>query len=458
MAIPSDRTAEPGSARNRVDSRISTTGHSDGRVLRNAIFAAAAVLCTGGFGLLRAQTLRVIPDHTLVDESATIRASGLQPNERIVISAELTDGGGERWMSQAQFIADAQGNVDTSAQAPVGGSYKEVSAMGLVWSMMPADKKAGAYRAMRIGAAQAIEFALLRDGKQAFSAELQQAILADGVQRVILNEQGLHGILFLPAANGRHPGVLVLGGSEGGMPLERAAWLADRGYAALALAYFRYEDLPRDLEAIPLEYFQRALNWMVRRPEIESDRIAVMGGSRGGELALQLGSMFPQIRAVVAYVPANTLHAACCGSTKVPYAWTWQGTPLAYISLRTRQQPEVVMRATIPVERIHGPVLMISAEDDHVWNSSEMADDVVGRLKSTHFAYSVENLKYPHAGHAAGRPEIVPTWRGEVTHPVSGQEMDLGGSAKGDAESSVDAIPKVLGFLKRNLQDLTAQP
>lgn len=30
--------------------------------------------------------------------------------------------------------------------------------------------------------------------------------------------------------------------------------------------------------------------------------------------------------------------------------------------------------------------------------------------------------------------------------------MDLGGSPRGDAESSLDAIPKVLEFLKQSLQ------
>jgi len=70
--------------------------------------------------------------------------------------------------------------------------------------------------------------------------------------------------------------VLVLSGSNGGVPVRPAAWLAAPGYAALALAYFRYEDLPPLLEAIPLEYFQRALAWMVKRPEIDPQRIAVI--------------------------------------------------------------------------------------------------------------------------------------------------------------------------------------
>ncbi len=108
-----------------------------------------------------------------------------------------------------------------------------------------------------------------------------------------------------PASGGPYPAVVVLGGSEGGLPLRNAAWLASHGYAALALAYFRYDNLPQRLEAIPLEYFGQALSWMASRPEIDANHIGVMGVSRGGELALQLGSMYPQIKAVVAFVPAS---------------------------------------------------------------------------------------------------------------------------------------------------------
>jgi len=43
---------------------------------------------------------------------------------------------------------------------------------------------------------------------------------------------------------------------------------------------------------------------MKQRPEIAANQLAVMGGSRGGELALQLGAP-TALHAVVAYVPAN---------------------------------------------------------------------------------------------------------------------------------------------------------
>ena len=94
---------------------------------------------------------------------------------------------------------------------------------------------------------------------------------------------------------------------------------------------------------------------------------------------------------------------------------------------------------------------MISGESDVVWSSSSMADSVVARLKRAHFEYPVEHLKYPHAGHIAGRPEIIPAWQGLTRNPTSGRDVDVGGTPKGNAESSLDAIPKVLDFLKQNL-------
>lgn len=412
--------------------------------------AFAACLWIAGLGVAFSQTLGINPNRALMDEVAVIRATGLAPDERVSIRAELVDGAGAPWSSQAEFLADAQGIVDTSRQAPVKGSYNEVSAMGLVWSMKPGAKHVASYRAPQALGAQMIEFTLIRNGQQAASAELQQLGVGEGVQRINVDGQ-IHGVLLMPPGAGSHPAVLVLGGSEGGLMLRKAAWLASRGYAALALAYFRFDDLPPRLEGIPLEYFWTALAWMMQRPDIAADRIAVMGTSRGGELALQLGSMFPQIKAVVAYVPANVRYPACCGNTRVPYAWTWQGRPLAFVFPRMFRDPEASTPASIAVEHTHGPILLISGDDDGVWDSTGMSEAVVARLREAHFTYLYQQLRYRHAGHRAGRPEIVPAWHGRVRNPTSGTEENLGGSVEGDAESSLDAIPRVLEFLHQSL-------
>lgn len=423
--------------------------------LMNPPWTKAVLFLTGwlwgiGIGASAAQTLQVIPSRALFDKAVVIRATGLQPGEQVTLQAKLVDGASHPWAAQAQFVADAQGTVDTSKQAPEKGSYNEVSSMGLVWSMMPTVKHVAAYRSPSDLSPQVVDFRLLRNGQQVAGAQLEQLRIADGVHSTPVDGQ-IHGVLFLPPGSGPYPGVLVVGGSEGGLPTEKAAWLASHGFAALALAYFRYDGLPPELEAIPLEYFGNALSWMRMRPEIAADRIAVLGTSRGGELALQLGSMYLDIKAVVAYVPANVRYPSCCGDTPVRYAWTWRGEPLPYVLPRFTRLPAAALEAAIPVEHTHGPILVISGESDGIWPSPLMTQAVVDRLKHAHFSFDVERLNYPHAGHLAGRPQIVPAWHGEVRHPVSGREVNLGGNPKGDAQSSLDAIPKVLAFLQSSL-------
>src|SRR5438874_1817649 len=200
-----------------------------------------------------AQTIDVTPPKAMIDEAVVVKVSGLAPNEHATIRAELTDGGGQQWASQAEYVADESGAIDVSRRAPVAGSYKELSPVGLVWSMTPASKHVSMYQAPRDLGSQTIEFTLMRKNETPAKARLEQVTLAEGVRRSAVRDGPLRGVFFAPAGEGPRPGVLVVGGSNGGLPARQAAWLASHGFAALALAYFRSEDLPQQLEGIPLE-------------------------------------------------------------------------------------------------------------------------------------------------------------------------------------------------------------
>src|SRR5512140_2698909 len=134
-------------------------------------FLLVTFLWMGWTAAVRAQTLEVVPNRVMVDEVATIRASGLQPNERVAIRGELVDGEEHAWASEAEFVADAQGIVDSSKQAPEKGSYKEISAMGLVWSMKPEEKHVESYASPRELGAQTIQFQLKRNGQAVASGQ-----------------------------------------------------------------------------------------------------------------------------------------------------------------------------------------------------------------------------------------------------------------------------------------------
>ena len=167
--------------------------------MRRAIFAGAC-LYVSTLSILNGQILEVTPSLVLTDQAALIRATGLQPNEQVTIEASLVDGANETWSAHADFAADARGVVDLSTQAPVRGSYKPVSAMGLIWSMLPRSKSAEIYRPPTNLAVQLINFRLLRNGLAAATAELQQMVMGPGV-----TETKLKGMLMGRSLSPRAP-------------------------------------------------------------------------------------------------------------------------------------------------------------------------------------------------------------------------------------------------------------
>jgi hypothetical protein len=55
--------------------------------------------------------------------------------------------------------------------------------------------------------------------------------------------------------------------------------------------------------------------------------------------------------------------------------------------------------AEIPVEKIRGPVLLVSSKSDNLWPASQMSDAVEARLRSHGFRYDIENIQYNNASH-----------------------------------------------------------
>lgn len=62
--------------------------------------------------------------------------------------------------------------------------------------------------------------------------------------------------------------MIDLFGGAGGLIEFRAGLLASRGFAVLALAFFAYDDLPRTLTQLDLEYFEEAAQLLLRHPKV----------------------------------------------------------------------------------------------------------------------------------------------------------------------------------------------
>lgn len=416
--------------------------------------------------------LAPLPETCRVDEAVHVRVEGLAHGTPVVLSLASAGAAGTVMLAQATFDG-REGNVDLARDAPLSGSYAGVDPMGLFWSRAP-HPAADVPPPVGVAVDPMTVTLTVEAGGQVLSHAIRRHFRAPDVVATDVAEDGLVGRLFTPPGGAQGRALLVVGGSNGGLSWsqEVAALLAAHGHTALALAYFGLPTLPATLDRVPLEYFERALAWLAARPGVDGQRIGVCGVSRGGELALLLGATFPSIRAVVAYVPSGLLWAA------YPFnfhsAWTWRGRelPAAQVSVeewdalaasgRMQREPHVVYevvlanealvrQTSIPVEKIAGPVLMVSGGADGLWPAKALAQVAERRLREHRFPHRFEHLVYPEAGHAIGFPNVTTTMT-RFKHPVSGEPIDLGGTPAATAQASRDAWQRMLAFLAESLQ------
>ncbi|MEQ7918660.1 acyl-CoA thioester hydrolase/BAAT C-terminal domain-containing protein [Xanthomonas sp. WHRI 1810A] len=423
-------------------------------------------------------TLRLLIDVAdgLIDQPRKITASGLAAGIA-TLTTTLAHPDGSHWRSQAQFLMAADGVLDVNRQTPQSGDWHEPEPMACVWAMR--QLSAPVAPALSEGVAPLTVEVELEDasGARASAAFIQRFQPFAVIRREILDE-GLSGTLFVPAGDGPHPVVIVLNGSGGGTPEQRAALYAAHGYIGVALAYFKAPGRPDHISDTPLEYFQTALDWVSRTLAPKHGFIAVAGLSRGGELALLLGATFPErVSAVIGYVPSAVVHGTLrAGRPEQPRdadAWTWQGQPLRNVwrgnphadwtafdhpptvGAPIRQAPAFsqveqgaafVAAARIPVERIAGPVLLISGTDDGFWPSTAYSERIAAQMKAAHHPWPVEHVRNEGAGHAIGFP-YVPTTVIARLHPVAGVVISGGGTAHANAQANRLSWARVLDFL-----------
>jgi dienelactone hydrolase len=219
------------------------------------------------------------------------------------------------------------------------------------------------------------------------------------------------------------PLIVGLGGSEGGNMWTSDYWkktreqLIDSGYALLALEYFGGKKTPGQLDRISIDSVYKAIMSASRNPQINPEKIVLIGGSKGAELALLLASKYPNINGVVSIVgpnasfPALTVMATTSSwvhqSEEVPFVplpWSATGAIIKN-DLRKAftimlEDSTAVKKALIKVTEINGPILMISATQDEMWPSTEMSNSIMKQLEENNFKYDFKHIAI-EGGHKA---------------------------------------------------------
>jgi dienelactone hydrolase len=426
--------------------------------------------------------LTVAPNDGLIDELPTIRVTEAVPSSTVDLEVGTVDAGGHRWRSITSFQAGGDGMVDPSRDAPIRGRYSGVDASGPLWSMeFVSDSEAPV---AFVAPADGLDYELeARSNGASTSQRVLRRWMSDGVSTEHLLGEGFSGPLFLPAGDSPAPGVLLVPGSTGvGALAPEAALLASHGYCALVAGYMHEEGLPSSLREIPVEVLLAATRELANHERVDDERvgwIAVSVGTQGALAALALSDE-PPVRCAIAVAPSSVIWQALADGGPPPKtaAWCHRGEPLTWLAIHgERLLPEIarnkllerfsrrprpkalhmrpayepslrdegaVARATIPVERFDGALLLVSGDADEMWPATEMARAVAERRRAHGSGGEDEHLRFPDAGHFM-RPPITPT-----TVPWSA-DLVSGGTPQGNAQAQAAAWAGRLAFLAKHL-------
>lgn len=281
---------------------------------------------------------------------------------------------------------------------------------------------------------------------------------------------GFYGELFRPNED-KYPGkaLICFSGSDGGIEMTKllAAVYQSHGLTTLALAYVGAEGLPERFVNVPIDFLEAAAK---RLHDMGYEKVGVWGISKGAELSLTAASLLPGI--VNAAISVAPMSIVCQGFAKdkgivfVPESsWSFHGKPLPYTPFKQEKFPmghilwksiqiqDITMcdlyepmiqypnpEAVIQVEKITGPILLISSKMDNMWPSELASEKIMKRLQEHEFQYEYQHLSYDYGSHLFVPMEL------RSTKFFKG---DRGKNKEKGREARMDSLVKTLEFVSK---------
>lgn len=184
----------------------------------------------------------------------------------------------------------------------------------------------------------------------------------------------------------------------------------------------------------PLERMERAIGWLKARG---NRKIGIAGASTTGTLALTAAACFPELSLTIALTPSDFIWQGFqqgkrdgCQEWPIPgqSLFSYRGKPLPYmpfcyehpqywqmIAKESKETGNMVASRRlfddsekahpiqeaefVPVEKIHGKLLLIGAEDDALWDTGRYIRRMEKRLQERPHDCNVEIALYPHGTH-----------------------------------------------------------
>lgn len=403
--------------------------------------------------------LTAIPSDALADEPVSIRAIGLPPSQIVTITATVKDEKENVFQSKAFYKANEAGEVDLEQASALGGDYIGVYPMGLFCCLKPKRafqrliKKDVMNSPLCICLDLYDSLCLLDTARIPPKASqiVHRWFAGPGVKREQIREGRVRGALFLPPGKGPFPGIIDLFGYIGGLVEFRASLLASRGFAVLALAYFGYEDLPKELVEEDLDYFEEAANFLLAHPKIQQPGIGVISVSKGAEIGLAMACYLKQVAATVCINGSSAildfpLRYRDLVVTPIPQALERTQVHVSgAVHFRHCTEPP---QKILPVEKAQGKILFIVGENDECFDSKSHAQRAMDQLRS-HGRSSGRMLAYPGAGHLIEPPYSPLCFASWLS--VWGRPMLWGGDPIAHSAAQVHSWREIQKFFREHL-------
>ncbi|CAK6962797.1 acyl-coenzyme A thioesterase 1-like [Scomber scombrus] len=405
--------------------------------------------------------LRILPSvRCLFDKLVQLKVEGLAPHKPVELRSKVVDDSGVTFKASALYKADETGKVDVCRASSLGGSYTGVEPMGLFWAMAPETPHTKIMKKNVLSPTLVEIEALSGETGEVLASETnERGYMTEGMKRIPVQEGRIRGVLFIPPGKGPFPGIVDMYTFGGRLTEPRASLLANKGYVVLALAYLAYQDLPKKPENLDLEYFEEAVTYLRRQPEVKGSGIGILSTSHSVALALAMSSFFPGISATVCIngCNANTVFPLHYKDIVFP--------PLSPVVENIRFKDSGVLEirdalpdptleenraSLIPLESASCQFLFAVSEDDQNWNSAFFAKQATAMLKS-HGKESFELVSYPKAGHLLEVPHMPYCPSG--VHAAIGMAVAFGGEPKAHSEAQLDLWERVQEFFKRHLDN-----
>lgn len=431
-------------------------------------------------------------EKALIDQQIEISILHLKPDQEVIITATACDYKENRWNSWATYKTDDQGCINLTQDTCLSGTYTGIDPMGLFWSMQPNNTQRARFATHKSDPIEII-LSVVINNAAVCQKKIYRLLCSANIEREEIKDNGIVGTIFYPQGQTNLPGVIIIPGARGKIQEESAQYLASHGYAVFALGYFGIDGLPAKFENIRLEYFQDAIAWLKKQPNVKNDTVALLGNSRGGEAALLLASTFPsELKAVVATVPSCYMYGAASYPNKS--AWTYNNQPILpfipslqggtelktefedYVyamqekiipfhantcndplekkdlfMARIHKYHAILDDATIPVEKITCPILIFSADDDRVWPSLLHCNVIMDRLNDKKSTIYRKHIHCKNAGHGLLTILYMPRTDQSVYNPDKGFWGKIGGTVHGNAMATQETWQEILDFLAQKL-------